>query len=83
MRDLIRQAIDRELADVDGTAHWSEHIRGGSASCTLWGRHLRAVLLARPAWVALHGVPVLSLPCCRTVRSQPRLVALVKKGAVA
>jgi hypothetical protein len=58
--------IDAELEEVNGVAEWSEHVHGTTAQCRLDGRHLRSVLGARPAFVALWGVPPYSLPALRT-----------------
>lgn len=45
-------AIDDAIEQSDGVLRWYENIRGQEAICTFYGRHLRNVLLARPAYFA-------------------------------
>ena len=65
--DLTRQQIDAELREVDGVARWTELIYAGEASCRLDGRHLAAVLRARPGYLARRPRLRLVLAGVRTV----------------
>lgn len=66
--DVVRQAIDAELEAVDGVARWTDLVHGAPADCTLYTRHLKAVLGARDAYCAVYGVPAYALATVRTVR---------------
>ena len=69
---MISAAIDAELGAIDGIARWTEHVLGGTAHCTMYTRHLKAVLAARPAYLAVYGVPAYALATVRTVRPKRR-----------
>lgn len=71
------QAIDHELAEVEGVDRWEEHIHGTTAHCCLDGRHLRAVLGARATYLTtVTGTPGYALPGLRTTYPAPKLVPL-------
>jgi len=50
--DWSRARIDDELREVDGIATWTEFVHGGECLIHYHGRHLAAVLRARPAFLA-------------------------------
>jgi hypothetical protein len=69
LADFRRALADADLADYDGITRWTEDVRyGGLVHCTLNGRHLAAVLAARPAYLATKPRLRLTVPGLRLVR---------------
>lgn len=69
LSDARRALADASLADYDGITRWVETVRyGGLLDCTLNGRLLAAVLLARPAYLVAKPKLKLTMPGLRLVR---------------
>ena len=69
LADARRATADEHLADYHGIVRWTEPVRyGGVLDCTLNGRHLAAVLAARPAYLAGKPRLKITVPGLRLVR---------------